>query len=230
MFSAFSGPLIAQLPGYFLWKDTGSRYLGGNFNTAKLFGFRSADELVGITDYDIKCPAVTCADRWVSQDRLLVESGQSLLALETEVYADGEPKTLLLQKLPMYDQDQQVVGVQCYCVDVDTGSVKDLSRKLLVSNRQYVLAGKKQSYPIVERYPVEGLSVRETECLFFLMRGKSARAIGSRLSLSGRTVEYYLIRLKNKLKCTNKAQLIEKAIDLDLLSYVPKSLFDRGLI
>jgi len=57
------------------------------------------------------------------------------------------------------------------------------------------------------------ISKREVECLFYLMRGKSARETGIALHLSQRTVEIYLDRLKDKLNCRKKSELIEKALD-----------------
>lgn len=52
------------------------------------------------------------------------------------------------------------------------------------------------------------ISKREVECLFYLMKGKSARETGAVLNLSQRTVEYYLNCLKEKLYCTRKSELI----------------------
>jgi len=58
------------------------------------------------------------------------------------------------------------------------------------------------------------ISKREIECLFYLMKGKSARETGTLLNLSQRTVEYYLNCLKEKLHCTRKSELIEAVFNL----------------
>ena len=58
------------------------------------------------------------------------------------------------------------------------------------------------------------ISRRETECLFYMMKGKSARETGVVLNLSQRTVEYYLNCLKEKLHCSRKSDIIEAVYNL----------------
>lgn len=58
------------------------------------------------------------------------------------------------------------------------------------------------------------ISKREIECLFYLVRGKSARETGILLNLSQRTVEYYLNCLKEKLHCAKKSEIIEAVYKL----------------
>ena len=49
------------------------------------------------------------------------------------------------------------------------------------------------SYEIIERFEDLNLSVRESDCLFYMIRGKSSKAIASALKLSARTVEFAAI-------------------------------------
>lgn len=65
------------------------------------------------------------------------------------------------------------------------------------------------------------LSKRQSECLYYLLRGKSAVAIAKILKLSPKTVEYYIDEIKNKMRCRNKAELIEKAIDNGYIEFNP---------
>ncbi len=52
------------------------------------------------------------------------------------------------------------------------------------------------------------LSKRETECLEYLSLGKSMKEIGRALSLSPKTIEFYLKNIKNKTKISTKEELI----------------------
>jgi DNA-binding CsgD family transcriptional regulator len=61
------------------------------------------------------------------------------------------------------------------------------------------------------------LKKRELECLIYLMRGYSAKEIASHLGISPRTVECYVLALKQKLRCTRKSELINKAINIDII-------------
>lgn len=56
------------------------------------------------------------------------------------------------------------------------------------------------------------LTLREQECLYFYVHGKSPREISSILFLSHRTIEQYLQNIKIKLNVINKSELIEKAL------------------
>jgi len=51
-------------------------------------------------------------------------------------------------------------------------------------------------------------SVREVQCLAGWMLGLTARQISVLLCLSHRTVESHLDKLKTKLKCQNRSQII----------------------
>ena len=68
------------------------------------------------------------------------------------------------------------------------------------------------------------LSAREVECLALWINGKSAKGIAIILGLSHRTIEFYLSNATKKMDCTNKQQLIDKIINLNI-----KHLFDRQL-
>lgn len=57
------------------------------------------------------------------------------------------------------------------------------------------------------------LTARESECLFYLLRGKTAKKIATILGISHRTVETYVDYLKIKFQALNKSELIEKAIE-----------------
>ena len=61
-------------------------------------------------------------------------------------------------------------------------------------------------------YPQVELSRREMECLFYTLSGRSAKEIASILSLSTRTIEHYLEKLKLKLNCTSKSELRRRLV------------------
>jgi DNA-binding CsgD family transcriptional regulator len=53
------------------------------------------------------------------------------------------------------------------------------------------------------------LSTRESQCLHFFAKGKTAKMIAGILKLSPRTVEHYLENAKIKLNASSKAELID---------------------
>lgn len=68
------------------------------------------------------------------------------------------------------------------------------------------------------------LSSRESECLFYLLRGKTAKQIARLLNLSPKTVEHYIENIKLKFQCQTKSELISKAIEQGFTNIIPKSI------
>lgn len=58
------------------------------------------------------------------------------------------------------------------------------------------------------------LSKREKECLTYIVRGYTSRQIAEKINLSFRTVENYTERVKVKLKCSRKEDLIRKYVGM----------------
>lgn len=57
------------------------------------------------------------------------------------------------------------------------------------------------------------LSQRESECLQYLIQGKTTKSISKIMELSPRTIENYINNLKRKVGVNYKSELIEKALD-----------------
>ncbi len=53
---------------------------------------------------------------------------------------------------------------------------------------------------------------REAQTMWLLLHGYTIREVGDELSLSPRTIEYYLRNMKAKLNCRTKAILIRKVM------------------
>jgi len=85
------------------------------------------------------------------------------------------------------------------------------SKKTTVARREEFL---KKIGLIDSETAISSLSKREYECLCFMLKGHSASQIANNLCLSSRTIEHYMISIKNKYGCTSKAELLEKALAL----------------
>lgn len=67
------------------------------------------------------------------------------------------------------------------------------------------------------RFP--DLSYRELECFRHIILGMSAREISVELKISKRTVEEYVERIKNKLGCMNKREIISLAFNTGYVQF-----------
>ncbi|MFI5343264.1 MAG: helix-turn-helix transcriptional regulator [Chlamydiales bacterium] len=61
------------------------------------------------------------------------------------------------------------------------------------------------------------LSHREKDVIKYLTKGYTASQISKELFISTRTVEHHLEHLKDKLDCFSKSELIQKALELELI-------------
>lgn len=69
---------------------------------------------------------------------------------------------------------------------------------------------KSVSYFLGESFPGIYLTSREAQCMQNFLENKTVSEAASLLSLSPRTVEFYLKNMKTKLECKTKSELIQK--------------------
>lgn len=106
------------------WKDHNSVYLGHNKSFAEDCRQVGSDALIGKTDADIY-PTAT-ADIYQTEDREIMASGVSKLMFEEQlVKENGSTQQLIISKIPLHDQDGQVVGI--------LGTYENISNRTLAS-------------------------------------------------------------------------------------------------
>lgn len=73
------------------------------------------------------------------------------------------------------------------------------------------------SYYLGENYPNIYFTQREAECMHELLQGKTNAEIAAALSLSVRTIDFYLSNMRIKLKCRTRKELINKVLNSDFV-------------
>ncbi|HLO86129.1 MAG TPA: PAS domain S-box protein [Nostocaceae cyanobacterium] len=103
--------VMDNIPQCIFWKDCNSTYLGCNRNFAREAGLNSPEEIVGLTDYDL--PWTKEESDWYREcDRRVMESGiPELHIIETLHRHDGEQCWIDTNKIPLRDDQGQVVGI-----------------------------------------------------------------------------------------------------------------------
>lgn len=102
--------------------------------------------------------------------------------IESHPLPNGKIISVNVNKIPIYDNHGNVKGLTCQFQSLPP-STSDIK-----------------------------LTAIQTECLYYLTQGFTAKEIAKKMFLSNRTIEFYLAILKNKLNCRNKAELIAKAL------------------
>ncbi len=215
---------LHDLPFLIIAKDTQSRYLSLSNVFSKLVGWKTFEEAIGKTDYDIPCQASEFAEYFIETDKKIFSTEKKLVTLDIMPYSTGL-MLVLGERNILKNEKNETIGLISHGIDVSNIRAyrpylsmhkidNNLSRKN-ISTASYILSG--EHCPLL-------LSNRQQECLFLLVRGKTIKEIGRILKISPRTVEDHMNAIKSKMDCYTKSQLIEKAIDSGFLYYVPRKI------
>jgi DNA-binding CsgD family transcriptional regulator len=217
---------VNQIPGFFGILNLESKFLCVNETGAKWTGFRSSKDMTGYSYSDIKCKAAEHHDLFIKQDKILLVRNR-LKFLGHYCYNQDDWKVVFGGKYILKDQENNNFGLVSYFDDVTNDNLIDISRFLFNLDRGFSKKNNKQFCYIIEGCVFNSLlSDRQSQCLFFLIRGKTSKEIAKILHLSFRTVETYVEQVKDKLNCASKSELIEKAIDSGYINVVPEALLE----
>ncbi|MGQ3889817.1 ATP-binding protein [Legionella sp. CNM-1927-20] len=109
--------LINHLPHAIFWKDCNLVFQGCNRIFAEKLGFSEPQDIIGKTDFDV-LPAEAAA-KYRRDDKLVIESGKAKLDYEeTFIQPDGSKRTVLVSKVPFYDDKKVIVGILGIYTDI----------------------------------------------------------------------------------------------------------------
>jgi DNA-binding CsgD family transcriptional regulator len=227
--AALMQQMVDTMPLFIGVKNQESQYLLGNARFAKAAGFSNTEEIKKCYDRELRCKGKTLAALFVNEDKRAIVQNKPLTILSYGFYADDKIHLLYGKKYPVLQQDGSSLGMAFCFQDVTHSPIINLAPLLSLAATPYRdrQLGEQFSYILSESIPEYGLTTRQMECLFYFMRGKSANDIATILKISKRTVETHIEFIKQKLSCQTKAEVIEKALSVGLLNYIPQSLLQR---
>lgn len=119
--------VILKMPGYVFLKDKDFKYLFCNEMVNNDFlEFSSPSDIVGKTDYDFGWNK-SIVDEYRKIDEEIIKTGQPKLGIEEIVFtANGKPLCLIVNKMPLFNERGEVVGI--IGVNVDITSQKEAER------------------------------------------------------------------------------------------------------
>jgi len=217
--------LLDQIPSMIFQSDVNSRFIFANQFSKKLWGFNHKD-IVGHAYDDMKCDGAELAQNFRNEDLLVMQRRRPLKLISFVKYVDNEFHVVFGEKNPFF-MDGQIAGIVGNYTDVTHD--KSLRSLILMFLHDKKIVSQKSSsqftYIVDENFDDFSLTPRQMEVLFYLMRGNTSREIGQKLFISKRTVESHIVHMKLALECDTKSELIEKAIYLGLVQYIPNSIF-----
>ena len=202
-------------------KDPNLCFVEANEFLLTCAGFASLDEAVGANDED-------CS--WSEYSHFYRQ--HELDALNGDVYGAIQPtKTTFSDffwvynyKYPTFDAAGEITGVSVYAHEVLNPAWVTFANYLKQLDRY----GCEQFF--VGRKIGLDLTKRESVILFFLLRGLTSRQISKVISISVRTVETHIEKIKSKMNCRTRAQLIEYAADAGITKIIPDGMVSAMLV
>jgi DNA-binding CsgD family transcriptional regulator len=207
-------------------KDRNSIFIHGSNQYAHLVGFKSPEDFVGRSDFDLPCGSVRFAPLFQAQDREVLSSAHPLRILDIHPFRDGQWKALLVDKRLFYEEDGSVGGVFFQCQDVTSEAALHFSLILdhaTPSSKDEKVLGQ-FSYVLGAMRQKPSLTPRQEQILFFLMRRHTLKKISIVLNISLRTVYNEIEKLCLEFGAINKSELIDKAIAAGCASTIPTGL------
>jgi PAS domain S-box-containing protein len=109
--------LIDNVPNFLYVKDTQAKFVVANLHCALQLGFKTTDELLGKSDFDIYPQHLAAG--YYEDDQNIIRTEQPLLNYE-EVVIDhrGHARHILSTKLPIRDKDGRVTGLAGVGIDI----------------------------------------------------------------------------------------------------------------
>jgi DNA-binding CsgD family transcriptional regulator len=219
---------ITDVPGFFIWrKDLNSVYSSVSSEYANLMGFSKPEQMINLRDYDIPCKLAELANVFCKHDQFAIKTKSKIRLLEILSCKENVMKVLITIKSPSYDKKGDIdgtIGHTVDCTDLFLNMPSVIS-KIQHHNKHLF----QNTYIISETSNNVILTHRQSECVFFLVRGKSGREIAEIMNLSVRTVEHYIETIKSKFNCTTKFELVDKLIEQGYLNVIPNSILSNQL-
>lgn len=219
--------IFNQLPGCWGCKDKDSVFVYANAEYGKIIGVDHHLDCIGRTDFDMPSPTVECADSFREQDNLVLSTGNRMRVLDIHPYSDGSWRAHLFTKTPWKDEQDDTVGTIFSGVELKDTAILEVGHWIC---RAAGLNNKEQaSFNLdLHNQPI-ALNTRESEVLFLLLYGKKPQYIAKVLNVSVKTVENYVLRLREKFNANSKGELLDLALDLGFGSHIPESMLKRQL-
>lgn len=213
--------LLDCVPSLIWFKDLDCNYIQCNKHLLNLIKIPERQNLLGKNDHDL--PWEKYANTYQTHDKkVMAEKNINCFIMPGLTY-DLSTSILVVGRVsPLYDLAGNSIGISGSANCITTQNiVKEITNLYSNDIDAFGIPPGCHQYYFSDEYERFGLTKREAQCLFFIIRGKTAKYIASVLDLSIRTVEAYIQNIKDKLDCRNKSNLIDKAIEIGFVSYLP---------
>ncbi len=198
-FMELKGFLDLSCPAYI--KDIYGVYIDCNLPLVSKFGFTKKNEIIGKSNEALfSCPTEIKIIK--THDQEVIQTEKPIVAIESLTIKDQSILHMLSHKLPYKNSNGKLMGILCTSISINSTPLTD------------PLEEKSLNIAVKPGILDKNVAKREKQCLYYLVRGMTAKEIGRILNLSPRTIEFYIENMKKKFSCSNRIGLIAKAYDI----------------
>ncbi|SMY38179.1 MULTISPECIES: PAS domain-containing protein [Photobacterium] len=216
-----------QLPGWWGFKNKDSVYMYANTEFSKMMGLEHHLDCIGRTDFDMPSPTSHCASIFREQDLQAMRTEKVVRTLDIHPYYDGSWRVHLCTKVAWRDQNNEIIGILFSGIELKDTAILKAGHWLCRSTEMPLI--KKSYLNLTSKNSDIYLNTRESEVLFLTLYGKKPQSIAKNLNVSVKTVETYILKLREKFNANSKIELIDLALDLGFGSNIPESLLKKQL-
>jgi DNA-binding CsgD family transcriptional regulator len=206
--------LLAEFNQFVFCKDIQHRYVNCNQDYAKVLGYPTINDVLGLTDDKLN---PLYAPIYKKDDNLVLQ-GENLSINNPAYFKEIGIVTVTGKIMPFRDYDGNIIGVigtTNLSNNISKKSFIEVLKMLDGYNLQQIVC--KNSYIVKTKYGMVKLSRRETQCILLLFKSYTADDIAYSLGLSKKSIESYFVNIKNKLNLCHKSQIIDTVINGELL-------------
>jgi DNA-binding CsgD family transcriptional regulator len=173
--------------------------------------------IIGKTNFDIQAPVVELAPQFFSECQSVIERKVGMVFFCSGKFAKNEIINYVYSISPIMNHDKKALGI-IVAGERLCGHSNALTAIQYLYDKIGIITNYK-TFLMIEGYP--HLTQKESQCLYWLLRGRSAGQTADILFLSRRTVESHLESIKNKYSCKTKAELHDYCCHSGFLSIFP---------
>lgn len=223
-----SDDIVNHLPGVVWAKDCQLNYFACSNQLLTFIGLKNKTNIIGKSDFDL--PWEKYASYYREGDSLVL-SGKSNTFLHPMTFSSGKEALILTRKTPIKNSSNDIIGIMGIVTYLPGSHRLGIVKKLgLIDSSLNNRDGGIQQYILGNDFKELEISKREAVCLFYLIRGKTAKEIALILGISKRTSEKHLESIRIKFKCASKSEVISKAIGMGFVNYLPDDALIKKMI
>lgn len=150
--------IISMIPGNIFWKDKEGQFLGCNNNVARIFGFKSPNEIIGKRNSDLFDDKLALLVDQV--DSNIDQLGKEVYLEEKGLNVHQQPAIYLTRKIPLHDDAGDKIGILGVSFDITERKKMEEDLKIAKEKAEASNVAKSQFLAVINhelRTPLTGI-------------------------------------------------------------------------